>query len=363
MVATNAGTAELWGWKLAPLTGMGTLVDGMERLQRSRTGARARSAGREGGAPQAGGWQWLFGAVLVTLALTLPRASGAGYGSAKQLGRLQDPAVQESSGVASSSRSDRFFFTHNDSGDSARFFAVDMSGRTVATFQVPGAKNVDWEDMARTRDERGRSVLYFGDIGDNTATRKSIQVYRVEEPEVNPDRPGQARSTGTAEVFTLQYPDGPRDAETLMADPSGRLYLVSKSPAGSTVYAAPHPLVAGKTNRLRPIGSIQFLFLPGGDGGVRTQLRRLLATGGAISPDGKRLVIRTYADAYEWDLPGGDVAAGLKGKARRVPLPAMQQGEAIAYTRDGRGLLTTTEGRKAPFFLVPPQGGPAHPAT
>ena len=41
--------------------------------------------------------------------------------------------------------------------------------------------------------------------------------------------------------YRLRYPDGPRDAETIMVDPvDGRLYLATKSIAGDgTLYAAP----------------------------------------------------------------------------------------------------------------------------
>lgn len=296
-------------------------------------------------------------AALALAGLMLVPAASSGYGSAGLVCKFRDKAIDEASGIAASSRSDRFFFTHNDSGDKARFFAVDLNGRTVATFQIPNARNVDWEDMVRTRDERGRTVLYLGDIGDNGARRPSIQLYRVPQPTVNPDRPAVSLNTETAEKFILQYPDGSRDAETLLADPSGRLYLVSKNPAGSGVYAAPHPLAPGKVNRLQRIGSIHFLLLPGGSGGMRDQLRRLLATGGAISPDGRKLIVRTYADAYEWDLPNGDVAAGLKGKPRRIPLPQMRQGEAITYTRDGKALLTCSEGKRGPVFRLPPPRG------
>ena len=295
------------------------------------------------------------GTLLALAAAAALPARAAGYLPGKLLCQFQDQEIRESSGIASSSRSDRFFFTHNDSGDEARFFAVSTRGRTLATFEVEGAKNVDWEDMARTRDEAGRAVLLLGDIGDNAAARSGIRLYQVREPKVDPDRPAGKRKVA-AEAFTLQYPDGPRDAETLLADPGGRVYLVSKNAVGSGVYAAPHPLSPEKPNRLKRIGSLSFLLLPGrGGSSLGAQARRLLATGGAISPDGRRLVIRTYSDAYEWDLPNGDLAAALKRKPRRILLPQMRQGEAITYTRDGKALLTSSEGQKAPVYRLRPQ--------
>ena len=44
------------------------------------------------------------------------------------------------------------------------------------------------------------------------------------------------------ETFTLQYPDGPRDAETLMVDPlSGDIYIVSKRDTVLHIYRAAYP--------------------------------------------------------------------------------------------------------------------------
>ncbi|MGV3721407.1 MAG: hypothetical protein ACO1SX_10910, partial [Actinomycetota bacterium] len=100
--------------------------------------------------------------ILLTGGVTARAASNA-----QLLCRFQDAAINESSGLAASSRSNEYFFTHNDSGDDARFFAVDRRGRTLATFRVAGADNEDWEDMARGRDAAGRPVLLLGDIGDN----------------------------------------------------------------------------------------------------------------------------------------------------------------------------------------------------
>lgn len=295
------------------------------------------------------GLQW--GALaLVTLTVSACRAA---YGPANLLCRFADSDIDESSGIAASARSDAYFFTHNDSGDKSRFFAVDLQGRTLATFNLPHARNQDWEDMASTRDARGNPVLIFGDIGDNGSRRKTITLYRVPEPIVDTRRTGLKLDAATPERFELRYPDGAHDAETLLADPRGRVFVVTKNPAGSAVYAAPHPLDPDRVNTLRKIGDINFLGLPAQTRRLRDQISRLLATSGAISRDGRRLVVRTYTDAYEWDIPKGHLAAALKAKPRQVRLPAMQQGEAITYSRDGRALLTDSEGDHAPVYRLP----------
>jgi hypothetical protein len=264
--------------------------------------------------------------------------------------RFADPEIRESSGIATASRSDAYFWTHNDSGDNARIFAVDRQGRTLATLKIPGAKNIDWEAIARTRGVGGEPVLLLADIGDNNAKRTEISLYRVPEPAIDFSRTGQAGSTGTAERFDLRYPDGAKDCETLLAEPDGRLYLVTKNLTGSQVFAAPHPLIAGRANLLRKVGDINFATLPTSAKTLKGQVSRLLATDGAVSPDGKRMVVRSYVDAYEWDIPNGDLAAALKTKPRHIALPETRQGEGITYTRDGGGFLTTSEGEGAPVY-------------
>ena len=67
-------------------------------------------------------------------------------------------------------------------------------------------------------------------------------------------------------------------------------------------------------------------------------------TGGANSPDGKKVALRTLTDAYEWDVTNGDVLAALtKGKPRITPMPNEDQGYAIAYTTDGKSFLTVSD--------------------
>jgi hypothetical protein len=289
---------------------------------------------------------------LLILAVALTGAVWAAqdpYGPGTVLFTFRDDRVTESSGLCFSSRSDDVLFTHNDSGDSARIFAVNRRGETLATLTVPEAKNLDWEDIARGPDDAGASCLYVGDIGDNEAKRPTITVYRVPEPEVDPALTGVTAQTAPAERFELKYADGSRDAEALMVHPrTRRLFVVSKALQWSHLYAAPVPLKAGEVNTLTKVATIRFAMLPGTANSLREQALRLLATGGDISPDGQRVVVRTYTDAYEWTIAGNDVAAAVRNPPLHVPLPAARQGEAIAYSRDGLSLITTSEGKNAP---------------
>ena len=87
-------------------------------------------------------------------------------------------------------------WTHNDSGDAPRVFALDRRGRLLREVAVSGAEAVDWEDIAI----RGRT-LYVGDIGDNLAQRPNVAVYRFAEPP-----PG--RHERRRERIDLRYADG-----------------------------------------------------------------------------------------------------------------------------------------------------------
>ena len=291
------------------------------------------------------------------------------YGDPTVAFTFQDPRITESSGLVSSSTTDGLVFTHNDSGDDARVFAVDGRGRTVTTYVLPGVRARDWEDIARGPDEQGRSSLWLGDIGDNKATRENgILVHRVREP--RPD--GRPRvTTETPTSFRLRYPDGPGDAEALVVHPgTGRLYVITKPLAGpAQVYAAPVQLDPDGPNRLERIGQVTPRSTGTAGGPGIGGLAQLLVTAADISPDGTHLAVRTYTDVYEFDLPSGDLGAALHGEPTVSPLPPTEQGEGLAYSRDGRSLLTSSEGRGAPVHRLtasaagvgsaaPPQAAP-----
>ncbi|MCU1603252.1 MAG: hypothetical protein JWO22_3961 [Frankiales bacterium] len=259
---------------------------------------------------------------------------------ASTLCSLQDARITESSGVAVSGS---VLWTHNDSGDTARFSALSRSCRTLGTWDVRGEKATDWEDMAR-----GAGALWFGDIGDNASSRSQVQVVRVPEPRV---------SAGThalsAAVYRFRYEDVAHDAETLLVDPrSGQLLVVTKSYLGeASVYAAPlHPSVSA-VNTLRRVSSFRTR-VTGTAGGPLGPAGQLSVTAGDINGSVTRVVVRTYTDAYEWTVTGGDVVRAFSTTPSVTALPKTAQGEGIAYDTDGRSWITTSEGKGAPVMRI-----------
>jgi len=276
------------------------------------------------------------------------------YGGAAVLFTFDDPRISESSGLASSS-APGILFTHNDSGDAARFFAVDGEGRTRTVYTLPDTQARDWEDMARGPDEAGISSLWLGDIGDNNARRDlGLLVHRVREPAPT-DRDQVTTEPPTS--FRLRYPDGPGDAEALLVHPrTGRLYVITKPLAGpAKVYAAPGALDADGPNQLELVAEVLFRTTgtPGGPG--IGSFAQLVVTAGDISPDGSRVALRTYTDLYEWEIEGDDVAGAFGGTPAVTALPQTRQGEGLAYSSDGSAILVSSEGEGAPVHRLTPQ--------
>lgn len=282
----------------------------------------------------------LFTVIAVSLAVAVgaaaPAAAAEGYQPAQLACRFADPQINESSGVASTSWSDDVIWTHNDSGDSPRFFAVDTTGcATLAVHEVTGAGARDWEDMTREG-----TTLYIGDIGDNATSRDSVSVYEVPEP--GPEAPsGEVPATTTR---VLRYPDGAHDAESLFVDPTtGRLVVISKTEGG-----------LGSAYRAPASGS-----------GVMEQVAELHSPPGATRATGadataEGIVVRNYEVAYEFPLePDDTLADALTRPPELVSLPATPQGEAIAYTVGGDGLWTTSESEGGPVHRLAPAVEPS----
>jgi hypothetical protein len=261
------------------------------------------------------------------------------FGMPRTLASITDPRVTESSGVAPSQTFANIFYTFNDSGDTARFFQFDRKGKVLHVYNVRNARNVDWEDMASATID-AKPYLFFGDIGDNAGRRPSITVYRVPEP--------RSGSTVRADqIYTLRYPDGSHNAETLLVHPkTGDITIVTK--------ASLHP--QGVYFLARPHGSGSWTLKKLADIEVNETMRSAkLITGGAWSQDGRFVVLRTYLGAYEFS--GADPLHWFESDPTRIRTNLEMQGEGITYTLNGDALITTSEGSPCPVSEIPIGGG------
>lgn len=291
------------------------------------------------------GWlrRALQAAVVVALA-AVPLACSPIYVAACQnklvttsAGPITDPALNEISGIHVGIRNPNVWWVHNDSGDSARVFALNQSGAVRGTFTLLGATAVDWEDIAVVPGTtNGTGTVYAADIGDNPRTRTEIQLYRFAEPDVPASGPAVVQNVA-ADTLRLTYPDGAHDAETFIADPlTGDLVVVTKSVAGGTVgvYRAPGGLAAGSVTQLTKVRDITY---PTGLADA--------VTGGDVATDGLTVAIRTYGSVRLYDRPKtGPLWGAFTNAVCKAPAPAEGQGEAITFNRDASAVVTVGEG-------------------
>ncbi|MEX0643644.1 MAG: Ig-like domain-containing protein [Pirellulales bacterium] len=262
------------------------------------------------------------------------------------VGTVESTAVIEASGVGASRENDGVLWAHNDSGDAARLFAMDGQGRHRGVYNVSGASAVDWEDIAiGPGPQSGVDYLYIADMGDNARTRSSITVYRVPEPNVDASQTPVTQSVAGAQRIQLVYPDGPRDAETLLVDPvDGDLYIISKSDALSRIYRASYPQSTTQLTTLEFMGQMDF-------GG---------AVGGDISPTGLEILVKDYQSIKLYERPAGtNLWEALTAVGQAVPYTVETKGEAVTFDQQGRGYFTVGEGLQQPLYYYGRVGDPA----
>jgi hypothetical protein len=269
------------------------------------------------------------------------------YSPPEKVGEIGSSEIDESSGLAASKCSENVFWTHNDSDDSAFIFAIDSKGKKLATYKVAGAVNTDWEDIAAFKDKNGDCFLFIGDIGNNVRARTELVIYRVREPEKFSASSSKKNPLPTerAEAIKFVYPDFRHDAETLLVHPeTGDIYVLTKRLSGAAgVYKLKAGYDISRVNKLEKVSDLTVPSVPNG-----------FLTGGDISPDGRSVVICDYFGGYEITLSRGakDFDAIWKEKPQLIDLGRREQGEACAYSADGRSIFATSEKRNSPVIEV-----------
>ncbi|MEO6515019.1 MAG: hypothetical protein ABIP18_05155 [Steroidobacteraceae bacterium] len=270
------------------------------------------------------------------------------WSEASKVGELPIATIMEASGIALSRSASRLY--HINDGDGAFFHVTDIQGGALQTVRVTGFMPQDIEDLGLG--PCGTSTcLYLADTGDNAVRRQSVQIAVIKETErfgaeVAPER-----------VITARYPDGPHDAEAIAIHPSGDLLLATKMRRGeqgpSLLFRlSAAQLAAGGEQTFAVVGTIPVPALTE----QLEQSPRRVVTAMNISPDGRRFVLLTYDAVIEFavDLKAGLPDNWVEGKTHHAaPIAALIQAEAIAYERDGRSILYSTEsvrGSAAPLM-------------
>ena len=252
----------------------------------------------------------LFAAAALIATLLVPAAAtGATNG---RVFRMTDPRIVEASSLVDLGAR---MVTANDSGNAPDLFTVDSgTGRTVGVTHL----RVPAEDIEALAPAGGARV-WVGDIGDNYASRPYVSLYLAPV--------GAGDLDVTPPTYRLVYPDGPHNAESLFTDRAGRVYVVTKSVTGGTVYRSGRRLTTSRSNRLERVAHVPEY-----------------ATDAAMLRDHRHVLIRGYGSAGLYTFPGFQ-------RLGEFALPAQPQGEGISVGPTGR-IRLSSEGRRSAVLQV-----------
>ena len=246
------------------------------------------------------------------------------FGTAEALRRyspIEDRNIREASGLVKSklnsdvkTHKHAIFWTHNDSGDRARVFAIRVGGgapgssnvveetadvSVVAEVTILNAGARDWEDLAlwQDRDDGMKQKLCAGDIG---SYRGEVVIYCFPEPKLSSNYKNvsftkkEYLKVSYTEKIRLRYPSNEKhDAETLLVDPHTAQFLIvtkkNNNKGGLYVSEPIRSLSRSTSNALKFIRKIKLYGTSSG------------ATGGDISWSGKKIVLKSYGRyVYEY---------------------------------------------------------------
>lgn len=263
------------------------------------------------------------------------------FSGPQQIGEIESSVLDEASGLVQSRSNPFYFWSHNDSGGDPTLYLLSQDGADSGRYELSGAANIDWEDMAiGPGPTDGVNYLFAGDIGDNNAVRSSLTIYRVAEPDVSQNGSVNLPADATlsnVEAIRYVYEDGARDAEALFVDPSTKdIYIISKREPSVILYRLPYPQSTTEQNIAERVMVLPFTFITAAD----------------ISPSGNEILIKNYQNVYLWQKTGGQTIQQLLATApSRLNYTPEPQGEAIAWATDESGYFTISESDGEPVAI------------
>ncbi len=255
----------------------------------------------------------------------------------KKMCKIADPDLIELSGLAVLEKGYAVVNDGKEDNSGARVYFLNSSCKKVDEVSFPTDPK-DPEDLVLSPDGK---TLWIADIGNNgvretpASPRATIALWSM--PVDKSSKP---------KIHRLSYPDGDsHDAEALLFKPDGTPLIVTREFGKSAfIYQPTGPLKANSTAGV-PMERVGELTLPATEtpGNQLARVGNRIITGGAVNRGATKVVLRTYTDAFEWDVAGGDVVAALKKEPRTTGLPNEPFGEAIGYSTDGSLFYTVSD--------------------
>ncbi|MGI9544519.1 MAG: hypothetical protein ACR2MX_14760 [Cyclobacteriaceae bacterium] len=248
--------------------------------------------------------------------------NGPAFSDRISKGAIQNDFLVEASGLAVSRNDNSHLWSHNDKDDQPFLFLLNNDGSDIGRFYLKGAVNRDWEDLAiGPGPDANETYLYIGDIGNNDLVYDFIRIYRLVEPDILED------TLKNIETIRLNYPDGIRDAETLLLDPLTKdIYVITKRDTNSRIYRAAYPQTDEQVMTFE--GALPYNTIVSGD----------------ISIDGLEVLLKSYFRVFYWRRDIGTSLVDLfQQPADTLPYSLEPQGEAMAWHPDGSGYYTLSE--------------------
>ncbi|MDH4126611.1 MAG: hypothetical protein OEW64_14755 [Gammaproteobacteria bacterium] len=266
----------------------------------------------------------------------------------RTVGTIENPELDEVSGLAQSRRYEELLWVVNDDGP-ASLHAVSQRGENLGQVTVAGATNEDWEDLAAFA-YQDKNYLVVADIGDNDARRPSVTLYVVEEPE-----PAQTE-VALAWRVDFRYPEGPRDAESLAVDADGELfYILSKRDVPARLFTVPIRPAGNATVLASQVAVLDSLPQPS-----QRQRNDAEKSGFSWQPtamdfaaNAQNALVLTYGGVYFFARDAGQSwHDALRSTALEFKLGQLSNAEAITLSQDSMAAHLTVEKQHAPLLRI-----------
>lgn len=272
------------------------------------------------------------------------------YGQPEQIGAFDPAVLPEASGLAASRRNPGLLYLLDDRPGTSEVWVLGADATMLGAIEVDTLDAKDTEDLAvgPCGTDTAATCVYVGDIGDHQGARDGVLVHRFPEPDLSSEVPASVE----ADVVRLRYPQGWHDAETLLVDDDGVVFLVTKARVDrSSGVTGEHRLYRAPSFADSTLEDLGVVPVPEPSQPLHSAFVGNVVTGGDHR-DG-RVALRTYDQVLEFVAPPGqgDLADFPDWPVREVPSAVEPQSEAITWAVDRCGYLTASEQVGAVWFV------------